>query len=130
MKPMNLSEQYYDYIACLNSPELNRLDDFVCDDVIYNGSAIGLDGYREMLAGDFADIPDLRYTVELLVADTLTVASRLYFNCHPRAEFRGLQVNGQQVRFYENVFYRYREGKIAQVWSVIDQAEIARQLVP
>jgi len=126
---MNLSEKYHKYINCLNSGDLDQLADFVCEDVVYNGSAIGLQGYRRMLEGNYADIPDIRFVVELLVADSLTVASRLYFNCRPQAEFRGLQINGQQIQFHENVFYRFRDGKIAQVWSVIDQAEIQQQIL-
>ncbi|MFA6245638.1 MAG: ester cyclase [Mucilaginibacter sp.] len=127
---MDLSENYRNYIACINARELNRLDEFVSGDVVYNGRSIGIDGYRDMLAGNYHDIPDLRFVVELLVADTSAIASRLYFNCKPSAEFRGLQINGQRIEFHENVFYRYRNGKIAEVWSVIDKAEIERQLVP
>jgi predicted ester cyclase len=32
------------------------------------------------------------------------------------------------VAFSENVFYTFVDGKIAQVWSVIDKAAIERQL--
>jgi predicted ester cyclase len=32
------------------------------------------------------------------------------------------------VSFVENVFYEFRNGKIAQVWSVIDKAAIEAQL--
>jgi predicted ester cyclase len=28
----------------------------------------------------------------------------------------------------ENVFYRYQDARIAQVWSVIDKAAVERQL--
>lgn len=127
---MDLSEHYQNYIACINARELHRLGEFVSEEVIYNGRFIGLDGYRDMLAGNYHDIPDLRFVIELLVADTAAVASRLYFNCKPKAEFKGLQIDGQQVEFHENVIYRYRDGKIAEVWSVIDKAEIEKQLVP
>jgi predicted ester cyclase len=126
---MDLSENYHNYIACINARELHRLDEFVSADVVHNGRSIGIEGYRNMLAGDYHDIPDLRFEVELLVADTSAVASRLYFNCKPKAEFKGLQVNGQRIEFHENVFYRYRNGKITEVWSVIDKAEIEKQLV-
>lgn len=127
---MDLSEHYHNYIACINARELHRLGEFVSEEVIYNGRFIGLDGYRDMLAGNYHDIPDLRFVIELLVADTAAVASRLYFNCKPKAEFKGLQIDGQQVEFHENVIYRYRDEKIAEVWSVIDKAEIEKQLVP
>lgn len=44
--------------------------------------------------------------------------------------FLGLAVNGKRVSFTENVFYQFRDGKIAQVWSVIDKAAIEAQLGP
>lgn len=127
---MDLSENYHNYITCINARELHRLGEFVSEDVVHNGRSIGLDGYRDMLAGNYHDIPDLHFVVELLVAEISVVASRLYFNCKPKAKFKGLQINGQQVEFHENVFYRYKDGKIAEVWSVIDKAEIEKQLVP
>jgi len=37
-------------------------------------------------------------------------------------------VNGKRVSFTENVFYEFRDGRIEEVWSVIDKAAIASQL--
>ncbi|WP_110708162.1 ester cyclase [Salinicola sp. CR57] len=125
---MDLKPRYEAYIACLNARDLDGLDEFVSDTVIHNGSELGLRRYREMLAGDYRDIPDLRFSVERLVCDATTVASRLCFDCHPKAEFMGLPIDGRRVVFHENVFYRFAEGKIQQVWSVIDKTEIERQL--
>jgi predicted ester cyclase len=81
-----------------------------------------------MLAGDYRDIPDLRFVIALLLSDHSTVASRLRFDCRPKAEFLGLRVEGQQVVFHENVFYRFAEGRIQEVRSVIDKGEIEKQL--
>jgi predicted ester cyclase len=35
---------------------------------------------------------------------------------------------GRRVSFTENVFYRYQDVRIAQVWSIIDKAAVERQL--
>jgi len=37
-------------------------------------------------------------------------------------------VNGRRVSFCENVFYAFRDGRIEQVWSVIDKVAIEAQL--
>jgi steroid delta-isomerase-like uncharacterized protein len=123
-----LSTIYRDYIACLNRQDWPHLQQFVGDDVAHNGRRIGLSGYREMLARDFAEIPDLHFDIELLVCDPPHVASRLRFDCTPKGTFLGLPVNGKKVRFAENVFYQFRGGRIAQVWSVIDKPAIEAQL--
>ncbi len=104
------------------------LDEFVAEDVLYNGERVGLSGYRGMLEGNYRGIPDLRFAVELLVCNPPYVASRLAFDCSPTGQFLGLAVNGRRVRFAENVFYRYRTGRISEVWSVIDKAAIEAQL--
>ncbi|WP_110643372.1 ester cyclase [Salinicola sp. CPA57] len=125
---MDLKPRYEAYIACLNARDLDGLDEFVSDTVIHNGSMIGIRGYRAMLAGNYRDIPDLRFSVERLISDSSTVGSRLRFDCHPKAKFLGLPINGRFVVFHENVFYRFSEGRIQEVWSIIDKAEIERQL--
>jgi predicted ester cyclase len=123
-----LSSLYRGYIDCLNRQDWPLLGDFVAGEVIYNDRKIGLEGYREMLIGDFRAIPDLRFTIDVLVVEPPTVASRLDFDCTPTGELFGLAVNGRKVRFSENVFYRFSGGRIAQVWSIIDKAAIEAQL--
>jgi predicted ester cyclase len=81
-----------------------------------------------MLERDFSEIPDLHFNIHLLISDSSCVASRLEFICTPKGNFLGLPVNGKKVSFTENVFYQFREGKIEQVWSVIDKAAIEAQL--
>ena len=94
----------------------------------YNGQRIGLSGYRAMLERDFDEIPDLQFNIQLLISDPPYVASRLDFNCTPKGMFLGLHVNGTRVSFTENVFYEFREGKIEDVWSIIDKAAVEAQI--
>ena len=124
----DLCDIYRDYIACLNKQDWLKLEKFVHDDVYYNGRRIGISGYREMLERDFHEIPDLYFDVQLLISDPPHIASRLGFDCTPKAKFLGLHVNGKRVSFTENVFYEFRREKIEQVWSVIDKAAIEAQL--
>jgi predicted ester cyclase len=124
----DLADVYRDYIACLNRQDWPKLEQFVDDDVFYNGQRIGLSGYRGMLEKDFREIPDLHFNIQLLMSDGDYIASRLAFDCSPKGKFLGLDVNGKRVSFTENVFYEFRGAKIARVWSVIDKAAIEAQL--
>jgi predicted ester cyclase len=128
MAKADLAECYRGYIACLNRQDWPSLGQFVHEAVQHNGRHLGLSGYREMLERDFRDIPDLSFDVALLVCDPPHVASRLRFDCTPSGTFLGLEVNGRRVAFSENVFYRFHDAKIAEVWSVIDKAAIEAQL--
>jgi predicted ester cyclase len=128
MNKIDLSNVYRGYIACLNKQDWPQLGQFVHEDASHNGKRFGLAGYRGMLERDFDEIPDLHFNIQLLVADPPFIASRLAFACTPKGTFLGLPVNGRTVSFAENVFYQFREGKIAEVWSVIDKAAIEAQL--
>jgi predicted ester cyclase len=44
------------------------------------------------------------------------------------AEFLGLSVMGRRVTFAEHVFYRFVDGKIEAIGSVIDKLAIEAQL--
>lgn len=124
----DLLQNYRAYIGCLNRRDWWRLGDHVAEAARYNGRVIGLAGYRAMLEGDVADIPDLSFNIDFLVSDPPTLGARLLFDCTPRGELFGLPVNGRRIAFSENVFYRFAKGKIESVWSVIDQAAIRAQL--
>ena len=128
MTEIALSQRYRDYIACLNRQDWPNLHRFVADEARHNGRPFGLIGYRAMLERDSEEVPDLRFNIELLVCEPPHVAARLSFNCRPKGLFLDLPVNGKRVVFAENVFYQFRDGKIAEVWSVIDKAAIEAQL--
>jgi predicted ester cyclase len=128
MNTAALADLYRAYIACLNRRDWPGLGRFVHEAVRHNGRPLGLAGYRAMLERDVAEIPDLRFDVQLLVAEPPYVASRIWFECTPVGRFMGLAVNGRRVTFSENVFYRFKDGVIAEVWSVIDQAAIEGQV--
>jgi predicted ester cyclase len=125
---IDLSDIYRRYIVCLNKQDWPKLEQFVHDQVYYNDQRVGIIKYREMLERDFDEIPDLYFNIQLLISEPPYIASRLLFDCTPKGKFLGLHVNGKRVSFTENVFYEFREEKIAQVWSVIDKAAIEAQL--
>ena len=128
MTKTDLAEIYRTYIDCLNRQDWPNLQQFVHAEAQHNGRHYGLSGYRAMLERDFDEIPDLRFTIGLLMSDPPRIASRLQFDCTPKGIFLGLPVNGRRVSFTENVFYEFQDGKIMNVWSVVDKAAIEAQL--
>jgi predicted ester cyclase len=124
----SLEQLYRDYIAALNRRDFNELGQFVHDQLTYNNELWTLSRYQALLAEDVQRIPDLHYEIQLLVTHEDHVACRLWFDCTPRSEFLGIQTQGRNVSFAEHVFYRFREKRIANVWSVVDADSIRRQL--
>ncbi|WP_417628961.1 ester cyclase [Pararhodobacter aggregans] len=101
---------------------------FVARDVTRYGVQIGLAGYRARPKGDAQAIPDLAFSAAHLACDPPLIAARLVFDGPPVGQLFGPPVNGRKVRFTENVFHEYRYGRIAHVWSVIDNAALEAQL--
>ena len=130
MTKAELAEFYRAYITCLNRQDWDHLGTYVADQASHNGRPFGLAGYRKMLEKDFAEIPDLFFATELVVAEPPFLATRLLFNCTPTGRFLDLGVDGRQVSFAENVFYEFLDARIVRVWSVIDKAAIEAQLRP
>ena len=123
----SLLEIYRNYLACLNDRHWSALGEYVADDVVHNGRALGLSGYRAMLEADTHAIPDLEFVPEILLADDRVVSCRLLFQCTPQHEFLGFEPTGQRVSFAEHVFYRFDGGRIREVHSLIDRDAIRQQ---
>jgi predicted ester cyclase len=127
MSTQPVAQIYRRYLDCLNERRWGALGEFVSDDAIHNGRPLGLSGYRGMLEADVAAVPDLAYVPELVVVQDDLVASRLKFRCTPRRPFLGFEPTGVSISFAEHAFYRFRNVKIAEVWSVIDTKSIVAQ---
>ena len=123
-----LGSHYQAYLDCLNRQAWTELGRYVDEAVEHNGRPPGLAGYQAMLERDHAAIPDLHFAARLLVVESPWLAAQLDFDCTPRGELFGLAVNSRRVRFSEHVFYRFENGRIREVRSVIDTAAIAAQL--
>jgi predicted ester cyclase len=128
MTDAELATHYRSYLDCLNTRRLDGLDAFVQDELTYNGNPMTRADYRALLEDDIAAIPDLVFDVGLLVVGGEQVACRLEFHCTPEREWRGLRPSGRSIAFAEHVFYAFRDGRIAEVWSLLDQAAIEEQL--
>ena len=123
-----LAAHYRAYIAHLNTRRTGGLQDFVHDRLVHNGRDMSRSDYEDMLAATAAAIPDIRYDVGLLLARGDEVAARIDFHCTPAHEWMGLAPTGRAITFAEHVFYRFRDGRIAQVWSLVDLDAIRAQL--
>ncbi len=128
MAQADLLTIYRDYLGCLNARRWDELSRFVSDEVIYNGVRLGLCGYRAMLESDTGATPDLQFVPEILIADDRVVSCRLFFQCTPQRGFLGFEPTGGQVSFAEHALYRFENGRIAEVWSVIDKEAVRQQI--
>jgi predicted ester cyclase len=138
-----LKAHYLSYINALNTRQhlSPGLSSYVHSQVTYNSNPISLENYQSIIDDSVSAIPDLYYDVDesLLIAQSdandteeLTgfIAARINFNCTPTKEFFGFKPrdDGKKIVFSENVFYRFEDGRIREVWSVIDKEEFGKQM--
>ncbi|KAJ3828851.1 hypothetical protein EV361DRAFT_432254 [Lentinula raphanica] len=128
MEPVNLENQYRRYIDYLNERRTDDLHEFVHEELTYNDKPMTRMDYQNYIADDIARIPDLFFDIQHLLICGDSVACRIRFDCTPVNEFRSHSPNGQKISFVEHVFYRFEDGKIRQVWSLLDDQAIAKQL--
>lgn len=102
-----------DYVACLNKKAYDDISKFVDDAVIHNGRELGASGYKQLIKDSFETYRWLHFNVGLLAVDEAeqTVASRLIL--------KGTDPEARDVPT-EHVFYKFRNRKIVEVWSLLD----------
>jgi predicted ester cyclase len=128
MTDADLEARYRAYLGVLNERRLDDLVHHVADALTYNGEPMTRRQYRDLIAADLAAVPDLVYDAHVLVAAGDRVGCRLVFECTPERELLGFPPTGARIRFAEHVFYRYQDGRIAEVDSLIDRPAVAAQL--
>jgi len=109
-------------------------DEFVAPDVIQNNSLPGLkpgrDGYKQTLEMVFSAFPDVRLTIEDLIAEGDEVAERWTIRGTHRSDFMGVPATNRQVTVSGIDIYRYAGGKRVETWSQYDSLGMMQQLRP
>jgi predicted ester cyclase len=80
-------------------------------------------------AADFRQgFPDVRSTIEDLIAEGDKVVARWTSHATHQGEYMGIPPTGREVEFTGISVYRIEAGKIAESWSVEDELGLMRQI--
>ena len=126
----DLRNVYTRYLSCCNERRFSGLAEFVHDPIRFRGELTSLADYAKAIVSDIEAIPDFRWKIEDLVTDGSLVAVRLEDSGTPRTNWLGNAPTGQSIRFQELAFYRFQDGKIAEMWFLLDLPAIQSQLQP
>jgi predicted ester cyclase len=72
--------------------------------------------------------PDLRLTVEGVIAEADKVVGRMTVSGTHLGEYRGIAPTGRPVRYDEIFICRFVDGRVAEVWGVVDVFAQMQQL--
>lgn len=96
----------------------------------FGGELTLLADYARTIAANIEAVPDFHWEVQDLVTDGNLVAVRLEDSGTPHANWLGIAPSGRAITFQEFAFYRFQDGKIAEIWFLVDVRSIQSQLQP
>ena len=83
---------------------------------------------KEMMSMFFAAFPDLRSTIDLLVAEGDVVTGHMTTEGTHNGDFMGIPATGKKVSFSEVHTVRIANGKAAEHWGIADAMTMMQQL--
>ena len=115
--------------ALVNSHEPDALDGVFAPDFRGHGlGECGIEGLKEELGYVLTAFPDLRITVEDVVAEGDRVVARITYWGTQRERFAGIPASGRRMQVSGVDIHRVEDGRIAETWSMFDMAAAHQQL--
>jgi steroid delta-isomerase-like uncharacterized protein len=88
----------------------------------------GLDYLKARAQSLLKAFPDVHFVIEDVVEQHDRIAARVTLEGTQQAEFAGVPATGKRMKVYDFAMYRIVEGKITDVWSLIDIQAMRDQL--
>lgn len=100
------------------------IDEIAAENIIHHAGSfpdgVGPDAVKRALGALLAGFPDLRQTVEDVIAEDDTVVTRWTTEGTHEGEFQGFQPTGKHVSWAGINIFRFECGKIAEEWTELD----------
>ncbi len=112
--------------------DLSRVEEFLAPEYaehnLLPGQALGLEGYRQRFMALRAAFPDVRITIDDLLAEADRVMARVSIEGTHLGTFLGQPPSGRVARMAAINVYRIADGKIVERWGVQDLYGLLRQI--
>jgi steroid delta-isomerase-like uncharacterized protein len=92
------------------------------------GDVVGSEGMWALLAGLRESWPDLRFTVDQLIAEDDLVVARWHSEGTHTGPYLEVPATGRHIKNTGISIFRIRDGKVAESWLEMDTLGILRQL--
>jgi steroid delta-isomerase-like uncharacterized protein len=108
------------------------IDEIVEPNVLFHTpvpiDATGAQALKQVWAVLLRAFPDLHVAVEDVIAEGDKVVCRNTVTGTHQGEYRGLPPTGKSVTYNEIFIFRFADGRIAEIWGVVDVLTQMRQL--
>jgi steroid delta-isomerase-like uncharacterized protein len=102
--------------------------DYVRQDFRATDALPGPDGQKKIAADFRAAFPDLRFEIELLIADDQYVVGRWTASGTNLGPWGTLEPTGRAVTFSAANIFRFEDGKVVELWNHRDDLGLMEQL--
>jgi predicted ester cyclase len=123
---VEITRSYYEQVW--NQNNLDAVTDLVAPDATFNGFTPGHEGVKGIVAGMQESFPDLRYTLEDVMADGDKTVVRFTFHGTHRGVYRDVDPTDKEVSFTGIGIWRVQDGQLVEHWSNIDLYGLMVQL--
>jgi steroid delta-isomerase-like uncharacterized protein len=103
-------------------------DDYLRHDLRPTAAAPGPQGQLQIAAAFRAAFPDLRWHVDLLLAEGDLVAGQWTASGTNTGPWAGMAATGRHATFSGVNIFRIRDGKVVEIWNHRDDLGLAQQL--
>jgi steroid delta-isomerase-like uncharacterized protein len=124
----------HDIYAMLSKHDLEGFVDYLADDMIEHETPPvpdplpGKAGAKQWFEILFTAFPDLSMTAEDTIVEGDKVVARVRAHGTHRAEFMGIPATGKTFDVELIDILRFKDGKVAEHWGVVDNATMMMQL--
>ena len=121
-------------VQAQNAREFKVFQDLVTPNVVRHelahifGDRRGQKELGDLLQTISKVVPDFQNKIEDVFATENRGAAHLSISGTHKGEFLGVAPTGKKVTFHAITLYRFEEGKIAEVWPLVDVAGFLRQV--
>jgi len=120
------------FVDRMNKHDLSAIDEFFDASYVEHAAAPGMpptrEGLKQMFQAFLKGFPDMKMTVEHVVADGDLVAIHLTSTGTNKGEMMGMPATGKAIKVQEMHLARVANGKFVEHWGVEDQMTMMQQL--
>jgi steroid delta-isomerase-like uncharacterized protein len=102
--------------------------DYIRHDLRPTQAPPGPEGQKQIAAAFQSAFPDLRFTVDLLFGEGDYVAARWTASGTHTGAWAGQEPTGKSMTFSGVNLFRFRDGKVAEIWNHRDDLGLMQQL--
>ena len=122
-----LVQRFYEEV--INQRNLAALDQFVSPNAVNHTVPSGLpQGPSQFLSLHLNAFPDVKATVEDLLADGDKVVARVSFRGTHKGAFRGIPPTGKPITVMGINIFRIANGKLVEHWGLTDRLAVLNQV--